>query len=677
MNAVSEKSAWMSDMEAAAARDLAALERHLPPHKRAPVKNSGDGGNSGDGALHNGSSVPADKGRNGDMGTGPAPASDSGAESAAVAGEDRPRAEAPAEPAHFELLEHSDGKRAPGVYWVGIVTDKKTGEVLCNAEPEWICGPLKIEARTRDAQGSSWGRLLVFRDHDGREHRWTCPQAMHAGNGDELRAVLLREGLAITTNPAQRRRVADYIQMAQTEVTARCVDRTGWHGDVFVLPRETIGDSEAEPVLFQAATIDGVTLGQAGTLAGWIETVAAPCAGNTRLVLAVCIGFAGPCVGLMGAEGGGIHLRGPSSCGKSTALAVAASLYGAPQQYARTWRATDNGLEGVAAIHSDLLLVLDELGQLEPRHAGQVAYMLANGQGKARSHRDGSPRATAQWRLVFLSAGEIGLAELVTQSGGKVRPGQEVRVIDLPADTGAGVGLFDRVPRGTPAGAFADALKVASATHHGHALPAFLNALVADPAKARETLRALRDGIAAALPPPGSSGQVKRVADRFALIAAAGELATAYKLTGWATGEAERAVKACFSAWLEARGTAGNGESAAVLAQVRNFLEANAEARFTRWDAPESGPRTVNRAGFRKRDVDGDEFYIEVECFRRDVCAGFDHAAAARALADAGALDMDRDGRPTKKVRLPDGRNTRMYVVTAALWNEAEIEALS
>ena len=626
-------SAWTDRIEEQAARDAALVDRLAREHK--PAK------------LHRATLADVPKQETSNAETVPAK-------------DPRP---------HFELLESRDGDRAPGVYWCDVVKDKD-GNVTGPAAPVWICSPLRVQAMTRDAQNGEWGRLLVFPDRDGKEHRWTCPQSLHAGNGDELRGVLLREGLTITASPRHRRMVGDYIQHERPEVRARCVNRTGWHGDVFALPRETFGDTQTEPVLFQAATIDGVTLGQAGTLAGWIENVSTPCAGNSRLVLAACMGFAGPCLGLVQAEGGGVHLRGPSSVGKSTALHVAASLYGSPEHYAGTWRATDNGLEGIAAIHSDLLLVLDEIGQLEPKHAGQVAYLLANGQGKSRAHRDGSPRAIATWRVLFLSGGEVGLADLVTQSGGKVRAGQEVRVIDLPADAEAGFGLFDIVPDGTTPGVFADKLKAAAATHYGHALPAFLNALVADPTKARELLRKLREGIGGKIAGQDAAGQVRRVADRFALIAAAGELATAWKLTGWATGEAERAAEVCFKAWLGARGTSGDAEPAAMLAQVRGFLEAHGEARFTRWDAPEDGARTVNRAGFRKHSDGGPTYYIDRECFRREVCAGFDHQAVARMLASRGAMELGSGGETTRKERLPDGRSVRVYVVAPALWGD-------
>jgi putative DNA primase/helicase len=43
-----------------------------------------------------------------------------------------------------------------------------------------------------------------------------------------------------------------------------------------------------------------------------------------------------------------------------------------------SWRATSNGLEAVAEASNDALLYLDEIGQVRPQEAEEVAYMLAN-----------------------------------------------------------------------------------------------------------------------------------------------------------------------------------------------------------------------------------------------------------------------------------------------------------
>lgn len=574
----------------------------------------------------------------------------------------------------------SEAMGRPGVYWISAALDRSTGEPM-EAEPQWICAPLTVAALTRDTSGNEWGRLLVFADRDGQEHRWAMPMAMLAGSGEELRAELLRQGLEVTTIATRRGKLAEYIGQAKPEAKARCVLRTGWHASAFVLPTCTYGEQPREPVIFQGATVDGVALSVAGTLDGWRANVAMPCAGNSRLVLALSAAFAGPCLGLLDSEGGGFHLRGSSSSGKSTALAAAASVFG-PPAYMRTWRATDNALEAVASMYSDLLLPLDEIGQLDPRNAGAAAYLLANGQGKSRSHRDGSARAAARFRLLFLSAGEVGLGDLVTASGGKSRTGHEVRVIDVPADVEGGCGLFERLPDDCAPGDFADRLKRAAAEHYGHALREWLAALTADSASARDALRAHRDGVAESLCGPDAAGQVRRVAQRFALAAAAGELATQKGLTGWPQGEADSAARTCFAAWLRARGTDGAAEPMTMLAQVRLFLAQHGESRFSPWrDADESHkPRTINRAGFRKGkdDSGGLAYYVEAEVFRSEVCAGFDPRQVARTLANHGALRLGSKGAFTRNERLPDGRKARVYVILPELWandDEAEDES--
>ena len=153
----------------------------------------------------------------------------------------------------------------------------------------------------------------------------------------------------------------------------RCVEKTGWYGYVYVLPDEAIGQKhDIEQVVLQGLehTVEGYR--HAGTLDQWREKVATLCVGNSRLLLACSMGFAAVLLMPLGAEGGGIHLRGPSSEGKTTAALVGASVWGEPGRMER-WRATANGLEGVAAAHNDNLLLLDELKEMDPKEAGAVA----------------------------------------------------------------------------------------------------------------------------------------------------------------------------------------------------------------------------------------------------------------------------------------------------------------
>ena len=109
-----------------------------------------------------------------------------------------------------------------------------------------------------------------------------------------------------------------------------------------------------------------------------------------RLILAVATALTGPVIPLLNEESGGFHFAGDSSCGKTTALYPACSVWGPPATFINRWRATANGIEAKAVLHKPHAL---RNGRNEPdqsSEAGEVVYMLANGQGKLRAQQDGS-----------------------------------------------------------------------------------------------------------------------------------------------------------------------------------------------------------------------------------------------------------------------------------------------
>jgi hypothetical protein len=312
------------------------------------------------------------------------------------------------------------------------------GLFLRQDDPEkpWlhVCGPLTVAAETRDADGRSWGVLLRWADREGREHQWAMPRAMLAGDGVELRAHLLDGGLFLGPGRKAREGLMTYLGAASPGRFVRVVSRLGWHdtpaGRVFVLPDRALGTRDGHEVILQTERPDAIPpLRQAGTLDQWKAEIAARAVGNSRLKFAIAASLAAPLLGLLDCEGGGFHLRGPSSIGKSTALHVAGSVWGGGglRGWVRSWRTTDNALEAVAAAHCDLLLCLDEMSEAAPEAVAACAYALANGAGKARAARDGSARRVAEWRLLFLSTGEEGLADRLAEARGgprRVRAGQ-------------------------------------------------------------------------------------------------------------------------------------------------------------------------------------------------------------------------------------------------------------
>lgn len=122
-----------------------------------------------------------------------------------------------------------------------------------------------------------------------------------------------------------------------------------------------------------------------------------------------------------------MHLYSDSSSGKTTAMRVAAGLWGNPTQLIDMWRATDNGLEGRCVARNDMVLCLDEAGMVANEDIIKNSiYMIGNGNDKLRATRDGSERQARRFRLVALSTGERALLR------GERFAGQEVRTLEVP-----------------------------------------------------------------------------------------------------------------------------------------------------------------------------------------------------------------------------------------------------
>lgn len=524
---------------------------------------------------------------------------------------------------------------------------------------------------------------------------WNIPaELLAAAEGAEVIKGLMSRGLLIGSGPKARQRMLEYLGRYEGNDRATVVGRLGWHGDAFLLPDGQLGDS-SESLVFQASAKQREVMQAAGTLADWQQQIARYCVDNSRLAFAVSVAFAAPLLDAIGAESGGFHFYGDSSQGKTTLLQVAASVYG-PPGYLQTWRATDNAIEAIAAAYSDCLLPLDEIHQCDPRIIGETVYMLGNGRGKNRANDRGGSRANvAEWRLLFLSSGEKTLAAHMAEARKEMKAGMEIRMLAVQADAGQSLGLFDTLHDKASGKALADHLKAACAQHHGTPARAFIERLVSERPHLAAAIRAQVSRFADEVLPAEAHGQAHRAASRFALVAVAGELASAWGVTGWGKGVAWSAAKVCFADWLKARGTVGNKEDEDILAKVRLFFEQNGEARFTRLGvetilhendgqakAPDDhGPRTIGRCGYWLKDkLNGlIKFYVLPDSFRHVVCDGLDYSRVCRLLQERGALETTKGAGYMLQTRaIPEANHTRskrakVYCVTSNLFEQGAI----
>lgn len=267
-------------------------------------------------------------------------------------------------------------------------------------EPIELCGPLWVEADTRDEKNENWGKLLGWLDREGKRHQWVMPLSLLAGQVVEIFSRLLHGGLKIPSNKRARDLVLDYIQEPSAKII-RCTTRLGWHGNSFVSPNETFAPPDHEEIIFQTANPERFNgLVCAGSTEEWRKKVSLFCIGNSRLLLAASMGFAGPMLPLANEPSGAIHIVGPSSDGKTTALRIAASVMGS-QKMVGNWRSTLNGLEGLAVAHNHLTLLLDEMAQVDPYEAAGAIYMIGNETGKGRANQDGSSEISPDGRHLF------------------------------------------------------------------------------------------------------------------------------------------------------------------------------------------------------------------------------------------------------------------------------------
>lgn len=556
---------------------------------------------------------------------------------------------------------------------------------------QWICSPLHITAQSRDAADGEWGYLLEFADPDGKPKRWAMPASMLAGDGTQYRATLLSMGLQIGAGVTAKNQLTVYIQTQKTERRVRCTDRIGWHDDVYVLPDRTIGEGE-EMVMFQSPGGVVSQFKQRGTLDQWRTEVAALCRGNSRMQFCVSAAFAAPLLHHSGVPSGGFHIWGDSSSGKSSAFKVAGSVFGG-KDYPRNWRMTDNALETVAVQHADALLLLDEIAQVDPKVVGDTVYMLANETGKGRATQTASARKVASWRVLFLSDGEVSLANHMEQAGKGTKAGHDVRMAHIAADAGKGLGVYDTLHDFADGAALSNHLVSMAHQYYGTAGMAFIEWAVQRADKLPEALRTRVAKLTHELCPAGAHGQVSRVASRFALVGVAGELATGAGITGWPQGDAIASARTCFAAWLDGRGGAGNVEHVSIMRQVSGSFQAHGEARFVWWHraTDDHKPNTINRAGFKRmltgegvainsnsdhhraygdvvhpKDAEASEqeYFVMPEVFKNEICKGFNPKTVTRLLIERGLLWAEGAGEKasaTRKERLPGLGLVRCY----------------
>src|SRR5690606_30456147 len=233
------------------------------------------------------------------------------------------------------------------------------------------------------------------------------------------------------------------------------VGHYGWVGSKAFLPGAA-GDVVVD--------IDGAPgYESAGELDAWLR-FASRARRHPMVRFALACGFAAPLLRLVGHRTFIVHLWGPSRGGKTAAGWLATSVWGDPERLTASFYATRVGMERMAALYSDLPMLVDErqvVGDKQQLVEGLV-YMLGLGRSKIRGTKSGGLEAARTWNTIVLTTGEEPLSSDSSPTGVKTR------ALEL---YGAPFEGDEREAR---------QIYGLTKTHHGHAGPLFIRRLVAE-----------------------------------------------------------------------------------------------------------------------------------------------------------------------------------------------------
>lgn len=485
---------------------------------------------------------------------------------------------------------------------------------------------LKVTAMAREfvnGEPTGYSKLLEWVASDGTEKKWL----MHADmDGATLAGELQSRGFPPSLNDRERRELLEYVALQTPETRLRQIRATGWYGEAFAIPGEVFGRVEGESLFMQSEEREH-PYKVGGTLEEWQANQGRLCVGNDYLVFGVSLAFVGPLLEPLGLKGFGVNLAGKTSKGKTKVEEIACSIWG-NRAYLHSWRNTAQHIEFLAVGHTGCLFALDDtsMSDLSDYEMGQLAYSLAWGVSKGGMQRDGeTQRKLRYWLVVWLTSGEKRLIDLYnstrTKGERKVMGGAFVRLIDL-ATPAFKYGLFQNIwdapvgPPGAEGQPFVNRLTELCDKFYGAPSRHFLAALTADKDALVEWAKAKRDTVLKELPiPNGEAAQeVSRVAEIFATIAAAGEIAIKIGTLTWEEGMPTATVKRIYAHWVRERAgssapsTETGFDTTAMLRQFRDQVLAGWQAHSQSRAGGNSRERIpVESWGFHNIETSTDE----------------------------------------------------------------------
>jgi uncharacterized protein (DUF927 family) len=448
---------------------------------------------------------------------------------------------------------------------------------------------------SRKTEKQNWRHHFVITERNGHQSSFALPRERLAAKGALAVKLLMKASVHVVGREGIQKALAQFLGFKPKRELIRMA-RVGWARigsySIFVRPDEVITPTgmpqtnHVRYVLDTTATRHGLQV--AGTAEGWATEVAALLEGNSNAALSFATFFAAPLLCFASEPGGGNHIYGRSTIGRTMASAAGQSIYGWPHEtsddaFGVSWGGTEAGFDALALARTDLGLPLDENTLANPRTAEQVVYKIASGTKGPRATSAGHLRETAHASVLVLSTGEKSLAQFI---GKDFQEGARKRLADVPAEVQLG-SAFETIP---PEQLHIEGLRLFDAMkrQHGavgrdwqcHLVECGPDRIMADLDRHREAFRGLPE-VAAII--EKAHPQVRAVVNRFSLYAAALGMAIEARLLPWTPESAVAGIVACMGRWAAQRGNVDTaGEVVRAARQIEANLIAGLKDRFIR-----------------------------------------------------------------------------------------------
>jgi hypothetical protein len=460
---------------------------------------------------------------------------------------------------------------------------------------------------------------------------------------------------------------ADYLTANVKHMPTRMVsEQMGWHdASSFICGRQCIAGPDGNDLRFVGPDDGDNQLADAvrsqGTFEGWQEAIR-PLHQYPRVQLALYASLATPLLKVLNVPNFVLDYAYQTSSGKTSALKVAASVWGNPDERCGSsmiaaWDARPTWIERAAATRNHLPLILDDSKRAIRGHDGKsqlatLVYAISNGEGRGRGTITGT-QITKHWRTILISSGEHRLVDESKDAG------TAARILSVWANPWGGVSTKTAEDiQGVIAGV---------SENFGIAGPMFVQYIIAnredDLAEWKESLAYYTKSYTTRLTKSNGAAVGSRVAVYLALLQLTAELA--HEALWLNAGLDENCVGQCFDDLAD--GPKDTDRALEALQMVCSWAVAN-RARFAasevtempvggffgRWDhASESGGKTVE---WKWLGV----FRHELEAVLKK--AGHEPESITRLWASRGWLDADEGKLTCKSTRIA-GHNAKVIAI--------------